>query len=49
MVTRKGLIPVGEQPDQPSLGKMRLHLILRQVRQTETGQCGVQSQGDVVE
>ena len=39
VVARKGRAPVGQHPDEPPLGKMRLHLVLRQVRQAEPGQA----------
>jgi hypothetical protein len=49
VVAWKGRTPVGEHPDEPSIGEVRLHLILGQVRNTQPGHGRVHSQGDVVE
>jgi hypothetical protein len=48
VVAWKGRTPVGEHPDEPSIGEVRLHLILGQVRNTQPGHGRVHSQGDVV-
>ena len=49
MVARKEREPVGEHGDEPAVGKAALNLVLGQLREAESGQGGVQSEGDVVE
>jgi hypothetical protein len=49
VVARKRRAPVVEHPDQPPVGELRLHLVLRRVREAEPGQYRIQSQGDLIE
>ena len=49
VVAREGWAPVLQHPLEPAVGKMRLHLILRQAGEAETCQGRIQPQGHVVE
>ena len=49
MVTREGRAPVLQHPLEPTVGKVRLHLVLRQAGEAEARQGRVQPQGHVVE
>jgi hypothetical protein len=47
VIAWKGRTPVVEHPDEPSVGEVRLHLVLGQVRQAEPVQCRVQDAGSL--
>ena len=49
VVAREGWAPVLQHPLEPAVGKVRLHLVLRQAGEAEARQGRIQPQGHVVE
>src|SRR4030095_5330094 len=49
VVAGEGWAPVGQHADEPSVGEMRLHHVIRHVCQSEAGEGRVEPQAQAVE